>query len=89
MKTKICACILCVTLMTLAFASYGCTQEKAAPRCAKCGAAATTTLSGPAETFEDAGIPLSKCTQVVPNVYSAPVCDNCPDWPKAELKPDP
>lgn len=86
MKIKLCACILSITL--LAFTGYGCTQEKEADRCAKCGAVATTTLSGPAETFKDAGIPLSKCRKITSNVYSAPVCNNCPGWPKAELTPD-
>lgn len=56
----------------------GCTQENQKETlCVKCGAVATTTLSGPADIMAKYGISTNKCTQITTSVYSAPVCDTC------------
>lgn len=76
--------ICCFTIMCT-----GCTEDTNTEHlCVKCGDAATTTLSGPADIMQKNGISISDCKQITSNVYSAYVCDSC-IGPVAEIKPDP
>ena len=77
-------------LCSLALLLTGCAQStpNETARCAKCGGTATTTLSGTDSMMQDYGIPLSKCTLIADNIYSAQVCGSC-IGPVVDIKPDP
>ncbi len=74
MKRKI-ALLFVMILLSVLFTS--CQEVKTATPCAKCGADATTTLTGPLEYLLEEGVPRSECQLITQGIYSAPLCDSC------------
>lgn len=84
MKYKILILSLLVCFCTTCFTA--CQKQEEQHFCAKCGAIATTTLSGPADIIEKNGISITQCTQITSDIYTAYVCQSCVGL-VAELKP--
>lgn len=76
-------------LVLIVFFLCGCSKNIAPvvkSYCVKCGNVATQTLSGSEEYMISNDIPISKCTHVASNIYTASICDSCLG-PVATIKP--
>ena len=67
---------LCIVVLSLLVCT-GCSQNESEHLCVVCKMTATHCVMGSAEIWEYAGIDLTECEQVNPNVYIVWFCDYC------------